>query len=49
MVDQLVGGHAFLKQKLGVRPTASWSVNDFGHSGTLSHCSPGALNEAPGR
>jgi len=37
MVDQLVEGHAFLRQELGVKPTASWSVDSFGHGGTFPH------------
>ena len=37
MIDQLVEGHGFLREMLGVIPKASWSVDSFGHGGTFPH------------
>jgi alpha-mannosidase len=37
MIDQLVEGHTFLRDVLGVIPESSWSVDSFGHGGTFPH------------
>jgi len=37
MVDQLIEGHSFLRNKLNVLPKSSWSVDSFGHGGAFPH------------
>lgn len=37
MVDQLVEGHQWLLNHLGIQPKSSWSVDPFGHGGAFPY------------
>ncbi|XP_060596328.1 alpha-mannosidase 2-like [Ruditapes philippinarum] len=37
MLDQLIEGHQWLSQTLGVKPTSGWAIDPFGHSSTMAY------------
>ncbi|CAH1395333.1 unnamed protein product [Nezara viridula] len=37
MVDQLIQGHQWVKNKLGVSPQSGWSIDPFGHGATVPY------------
>ncbi|XP_014258369.1 alpha-mannosidase 2 [Cimex lectularius] len=37
MVDQLIHGHQWVKNKLGVTPKTGWSIDPFGHGATMPY------------
>lgn len=37
MVDQLIHGHQWVKNKLGVTPESGWSIDPFGHGATVPY------------
>lgn len=41
IISQLMEGHEWLHQNLGVRPTTGWSIDPFGHSPVI----PWALSQ----
>lgn len=37
MVDQLIQGHQWLKNKVGITPKSGWSIDPFGHGATIPY------------
>eukprot|EP00039_Didymoeca_costata_P010793 m.146168 g.146168 ORF g.146168 m.146168 type:complete len:1199 (+) comp14965_c0_seq2:71-3667(+) len=37
IVDQLVEGHMWLEENVGVKPSTAWSIDPFGHSPTMAY------------
>ncbi|KAK9501097.1 hypothetical protein O3M35_002209 [Rhynocoris fuscipes] len=37
MVDQLIQGHQWLKNKVGIIPKSGWSIDPFGHGSTIPY------------
>lgn len=37
MIDQLLEGHQWLENNLGIKPKFAWAVDPFGHSSTMSY------------
>ncbi|EGD74845.1 hypothetical protein PTSG_07075 [Salpingoeca rosetta] len=37
LVDQLIEGHKWVEENLGVRPESGWSIDPFGHSPTMAY------------
>ncbi|KAL3885282.1 hypothetical protein ACJMK2_025366 [Sinanodonta woodiana] len=37
MLDQMIEGHQWLNGTLGVKPTAGWAIDPFGHSPTMAY------------
>lgn len=37
VIDQLMEGHQWVMENLGIKPTSGWSVDPFGHSATMPY------------
>ncbi|XP_023068028.1 alpha-mannosidase 2 isoform X1 [Piliocolobus tephrosceles] len=37
LIDQLIEGHQWLENNIGVKPRSGWAVDPFGHSPTMSY------------
>lgn len=42
LIDQLLEGHQWIQQNLGVKPTNGWAIDPFGHSPSMSYLLKGA-------